>query len=345
MRILVVAPGPSFSVADVQHGWERAFAALGHEVRTYNLDDRLTFFSAAHWGDVERTTMLEPEDSIRLAVEPLGAMIYKWWPDVVFVVSGFFLPNDIWDVLKARPQRTVLLCTESPYEDAVQCERMVAWEPDVTLINDLINLERYRAYSPKVWYAPHAYEPSVHCPGLSDSRFECDLGIVGTGYPSRVDFLARVGFADLRVKLAGMWKTVRGTCLETFVVHDLEECFDNEDAVTLYRSSKMSANLYRARSGTLEAHHPELAEGWSVGPREIELAATETFFLREPRPEGDELFPFLPTFAEPGEFGELLHYYKDRDGERVELARRAHEAIAERTFEAHAARLMDLLPD
>lgn len=345
MRILVVAPGPNFSVADVQHGWERAFRQLGHEVRTYNLDDRLSFFTAAHWGDDEQTHMLEDTEAVRLAVEPLGSAIYKWWPDIVFVVSGFFLPNDIWEVLKHRPQKTVLLCTESPYEDNIQFERMMTWEPDVMLLNDPTNVEIFAANHRNVHYAPHAYDPQIHRSGRATKKYKCDFGFVGTGYKSRLDMLARVDWRGLDVKLAGMWQMAGGTCLEDFVIHPLKECFDNDEAVKLYRSAKISANLYRARTGAGEAADPALAEGWSVGPREIELAATKTFFLRDPRPEGDELFPFLPTFHSAGEMSELIRFYLNEPKLREQAAQQAYDAVRDRTFESHAKSLLQRIAD
>lgn len=44
MRILMVHPGPDFSVhdLDVFTGWQEAFQELGVEVAAYNLNDRLT---------------------------------------------------------------------------------------------------------------------------------------------------------------------------------------------------------------------------------------------------------------------------------------------------------------
>jgi hypothetical protein len=41
MRILVVQPGPDFSVHDVFTGWVEALRGQGAEVATYNLNDRL----------------------------------------------------------------------------------------------------------------------------------------------------------------------------------------------------------------------------------------------------------------------------------------------------------------
>jgi hypothetical protein len=100
----------------------------------------------------------------------------------------------------------------------------------------------------------------------------------------------------------------------------------------------MSANLYRR-----EATRPELATGWAMGPREVELAAMGTPFLREARGESDEVLGMLPAFDGPGDFGEKLRWWLARDGDRAEAAAKARRAVAERTFDAHARRLLRLL--
>ncbi len=338
----MVSPGPAYTVADVERGWAKALSKFGR-VETYNLDKRLEVFSAAQ---LDGKPMFSGDEAVRLAVEPLGSVIWRYWPDVIVVVSGFFIPEDFWEVLKARPHKTVLLCTESPYEDDVQFERMMTGQPDVVLLNDPVNLHAFREHHDNVWYAPHAYDPDVHHPGKPVKRYKCDFGFVGTGFPSRIDLLARTDWHGIDAKLAGNWAKVAGTCLEPFVIHPLEDCFENTETAKLYRSSKASANLYRASAGgTYEANDARLTDGWAMGPREVELAATQTFFLREPRGEGDELFPFLPTFDDADEFSELLRYYLQHDDQREDAARRAQEAIQDRTFDAHARRLMQLLPD
>jgi hypothetical protein len=75
----------------------------------------------------------------------------------------------------------------------------------------------------------------------------------------------------------------------------------------------------------------------------VELAAAGTFFLRDPRPEGDELFPMLPTFDGPADASEKLRWWLARDAQREKAAAGARAAIAGRTFEANARRLLQLL--
>lgn len=344
MRILIARPGPYFSVADVERGWTAAFRKLGHDVQVYNLDERLAFFQAVEIPDPAggEPVKLSTEDAVRLAIKPLEAACYRFMPDIIFVVSGFFIPDDLWALWQHRPHRVVYLCTESPYEDDRQLRQIAAAQPSVTLVNDPTNIEQFRAICPNSFYAPHAYDPDFHSPGPAVDNYRCDFGFVGTGYPSRVDLFQQVDWSGINIKLAGMWKNAWP--LDRYVIHDLNECFDNADAVSLYRSCRMSANLYRAsRKPELEANAPDLAAGWAMGPREVELAACGTFFVREPRGEGDELFPMLPTFTEPAELQELLGWWLTHDREREEAALKAHAAVANRTFVEHASNLMRLL--
>jgi hypothetical protein len=80
-----------------------------------------------------------------------------------------------------------------------------------------------------------------------------------------------------------------------------------------------------------------------MGPREVEMAATGLFFLRDPRGEGDEILDMLPTFASPEDASEQLRYWLAHDDERQALAGKAREAVADRTFHNHAATLLRLL--
>jgi hypothetical protein len=73
------------------------------------------------------------------------------------------------------------------------------------------------------------------------------------------------------------------------------------------------------------------------------MAACGLFFLRDPRPEGDELFPMLPAFAGPGDASEKLRWWLKHDQEREAAAEKARLAVADRTFENNAKRFLKLL--
>lgn len=338
MRILVVEPGPAFSVKDVAVGWSRAFRELGHDVLDLNYGDRLDFYSsvAAH-RDGEWVAALDGNSAVQMAAKGIEVAAYEFWPDVIVIVSCFFVPAFTMEMLKRRGHKVVILHTECPYEDEGQVLR--AAHADLNVLNDPISLDRFRAAGPPAEYIPHAYDPSIHYRRQPLPDWTSDFCFVGTGFPSRVAFLEAVDWDGIDFALAGMWaRTNPDSPLRKHLVHDVGHCLPNDDTVCLYSSTKASANLYRR-----EAETYALEKGWAMGPREVELAALGTFFLRESRPEGDELLPMLPTFDGPGDFGEQLRWWLAHDDERDEAAAAARAAVADRTFRNHATRLLDLL--
>ena len=338
MRVVVVHQGPNFSVADVLTGWVRGLRAAGCEVAEFNLDARLNFFAAAHMRNDDGTFIKAiPDEAVRdFAVDGVFSELFKGWPDVVLTISGFYVPPAASTLIRARGMRSAVLFTESPYEDDRQLERAAAY--DLVLVNDPTNLDAYRAVNPNSHYQWHCYDPGVHRPGIARPDCRSDFVFVGTGYPSRVEFFEQVDWAGIDATFAGHWGLIaESSPIRPLMAHPIGACCDNTETVELYRGTKASANVYRkeADAGT---HH-----GWAMGPREVELAACETFFLRESRGEGDKLFPKLPTFEEPGEFGDLLRWWLAQDTERVSAARSARAAVGERTFESSARRLLRLL--
>jgi len=339
MKVLIAHPGPHFSVSDVFDGLVKGLRANGADVGVFNLHDRLNFYSAAHIrkGD-EWVPGLSPEDAVRLAAKGLEAVLYEWWPDVVVIVSGFFVPPELWGVLRRRPHHVVYWCTESPYEDDRQANP--ARHADTVILNDPLNLEWFRTeVNPRTYYMAHSYDPARHHPGRPDPDVECDFAFVGTAFQSRVDFFEQVDWSDLNVKLGGNWALLADDSpLRPFLVDAPDHCLDNADAARLYRSAKVTANLYRK-----ETSEGGQSDGWAIGPREVELAACQSFFMREPRPEGDALFPMLPTFTTPAEFQDQLRWWLAHPKERQIAAAAARVVVSDRTFDATAARLLRLI--
>lgn len=268
-----------------------------------------------------------------LAINGLFATLYKARPDVLLVVSGFFLPQDLYQLARVYGTRIVVLHTESPYEDQRQV-RVAQWA-DINLVNDPTNLHLF----PNGHYIPHAYRPSIHHPGPPTPEMVCDLGFVGTGYPSRIGFFERMDLTGVDVCLAGNWEGLdEASPLRPFLAHDESECLDNEQTADLYRSAKVGMNLYRR-----ESERPELSQGWAMGPREVEMAACGLPFIRDPRGEGYEVLPMLPTFTSPEEASELVRWWLAHPDARSDAALKAREAIAERTFINNVAGLLRLL--
>jgi len=339
VKIVAAHPGPSFSVSDVHNGWVEAFRLLGHQVSEYNLDERLMFYDSAliELPDGTHKKMVSWEVAFQLATNGLYSTLFKLEPDILFFTSAFYYPPEMVKFIHDKGIKVVVLHTESPYEDLRQME--VAVNVDLNLINDPINLDRFREVNPVTYYMPQSYRPGFHCPGPVDSNLAADLAFVATGFPSRIKFLEAMDLDGLDVLLAGNWKWLdEDSHLHKFVAHNEYECLDNEQTVSVYRSAKMGMNLYRK-----EFERDLSGKGWAMGPREIEMAACGLFFLREPRGEGDEVLSMLPKIYSPEDASEKLHWYLERENQRVSIAARARSAIAEWTFQNRAIELMKLL--
>ena len=345
MRWLIGHPGPNFSVADVHRGWTEALTALGEDVIVFNLDDRLKFFDAAlaetgHFNDLGNPLirkMLTREQAITQAALGILDACYACWPDVVLLISAFFTPPDMLRLIRTRGHKIVLLHTESPYQDTEQLIR--AAHASLNLVNDPANISQYRDLGIPAEYMPHSYRPALHHPGPARPELQCDLAFVGTGFTSRVAFLEQMDLTGLDVLLAGYWKELAADSpLRGYVGHDMDECLDNDSAAEIYRAARAGLNIYRR-----EAEDAHVGQGWALSPREVEMAACGLFYLRDPRGEGDEVLPMLPSFASPGDASEKLRWWLAHDGYRMEAARKARAAIEGRTFVNAARELLRLL--
>lgn len=320
-------------------GLIKGLQANGVDARECNLHDRLNFYSEACLPrDGEYIKAFAPEAAINMAVKGLEVMLYEWWPDVVVIVSGFFIPPEVWGVLARRPHHVVLWCTESPYEDDRQAQP--ARYADTVILNDPTHLDSFRAdVNERTFYMPHSYDPDRHHPGEVDKEVASDFAFVGTGFPSRIEFFEQVDWSGIDATFGGNWQLVENDSpLFPRLLHGKTECLDNADAARVYRSAKVTANLYRKETSAGGS-----ADGWAMGPREVELAACGAFFLREPRAEGDELFPMLPTFTTPDQFEELLRWWLAHPEQRQIAADAARAAISQRTFTSTAASLLRLV--
>lgn len=332
MRILVVHPGSDFSVADVHEGYVRALRDLGNQVAVYNSNDRLVYFA----NSTINGRGLNGEEIVQHAMQGLHGKLWEWMPELVVVISGFYVMPVTWQILAHRPEhRTAVIFTESPYEDDRQLHLVEEAEPDIVILNDPINIDRFRKAHNNVRYLPHCYDPNIHYPG---GDRDLDFVFVGTGYDDRVRLFDAVDWTGIRPVFAGNWPHLEHTQLSPFLVSGPADCIENAEAAGYYRRAKVSANRYRR-----EANLPALENGWAVGPREVELAACGTYFLRDQRGESDLLFPMLPTFEGPDDLGDHVRWALAHPAEREAAAAKARAAIKDRTFTNNARQLLALL--
>lgn len=345
MRWLIGHPGPAFSVHDLFEGWTEALRGLGEEVFTFNLDRRLQFYDAACIADEEQPDADGPrmfrkamsrEKAIETAAYGILGSAYQCWPHVILLISAFFTPPPLLDMMRGRGHKIILLHTESPYQDDEQLTR--AAHADLNLVNDPVNLDRYTELGPAA-YMPHAYRSQIHYPADRGAAKKWDLSFIGTGFPSRVKFFEAMDLDGLDVHLAGPWLNLPpDSPLRDWTMTDDEGCVDNDQTAGIYRQSRCGINFYRR-----EAEGAHAGEGWAAGPREVELAACGTWFTRDPRPESDELFPMLPSYTCPAEAGEQIRWALAHPGERADAAARARAAIDDRTFTNNAKALLRII--
>lgn len=312
-RILIVHPGVPFSQHDVWHGWEKALKKQGHQVQTYRTDERLRMYGK-----------IVPE---LLAIEQaqLGifSQVFLMSPDIVFFIGTSFMSPKVFIPLRARGLKIVILFTESPYED----ERQLPLAPyaNVNLIGDPLNLEKWEATGVPVTTISPAFDPDIHFPGNEEKI--SDLTFIGTALPSRQKFFSELDMSGLSVVIdGGGWP------------HTVHDAVYNEDAADLYRRSRTGINMYRREEG-------EETTGVTVGPRECEMAACGLPFARDPRPDSDVLFPFLPSFSTVGEAGDMVRWLLADEDRRQELGRKATIAIQDRTFDRQAAHAMRFIEE
>ena len=182
----------------------KGLRAGGCDVAELNLSDRLEFYARAEIRDTTAGAYrkaFSDEAAVAMAAKGVEAAIYEWWPDVIVIMSGFFIPPAMWGLLSKRPHHVVYWCTESPYEDDRQASG--ARFADTVILNDPTNLEQYRAeINPRTFYLPHSYDPAVHHPGDKDRT---GFVFVGTGFPSRIEWLEAVDWTGIDARLAGNW--------------------------------------------------------------------------------------------------------------------------------------------
>lgn len=333
MRAVVVYPGPEFSVSDVADKLAKGIASNGVQTTAFNLHDLMAFYSNAYVR-TENDDYLKAFDEpgvVQLCMDHLKAELWKLQPDLVVVVSGFFTDLELLDRIRTRNHRVIGVLTEQPYETGRELE--FASHCDVAVLNDPTHLERFAEVSRAI-YLPHSYDPDVHHANGRSDRY--DFAWCGTGYPSRVEFMEKVDFGAARVALAGNWQSLDdGSPLLPYLIDQRDFCLDNVETADLYRSAAMSVNTYRK-----EHDEGADADGWAMGPREVELAACGTFFAREPRAEGEELLPMLPTITEPSELSDVLAWSMSHPVERQAAADAARGAVAHRDCVNAAAELL-----
>jgi hypothetical protein len=96
---------------------------MGHQVASYNLDDRLQFYASSYVetgvklpsGHSQFRKAMTDEQAILAAMQGLSHACYVMWPEVVLFISCFFVNAGTLQLIKSRGHKIVMHHTESPY--------------------------------------------------------------------------------------------------------------------------------------------------------------------------------------------------------------------------------------
>ncbi len=343
LRVLLVHPGASWSVADVFDGLDYGLKQHGVEVFQYRLDKRLDQSKKAAFGLWRKNKKADPDltkpgdheifyhasaDAVLMA---LNAQV-----DVVLVVSAMFFHPDVIVLMKRAGLRVVTLFTESPYNH--EQELKVAKLVDGCWTHERTVLPEFRAVNANTGYLPHGWHPLKHFAGEREEEVtmpQHDVVFVGSGFPERIEFFNKIDWTGIDLGLYGSWDKSLGltpraqSCVKGGVV-------GNWEASALYRRAKIGLNLYRNRNIARMRVHGE-----SLSPRAYELAACGAFHLSEYRPEVAEVFgDLVPTFKTPQEANDLIRQWLGNTKGRAEKAAELPAKVAEASWVNRAATVM-----
>jgi spore maturation protein CgeB len=348
-RIAFVWPAAEVSVSDVARGYRDALARAGHTILDYKLHNRFKYHEAALGTVAERWK----HDAVLIAREAsdgIAAFVVRHLPDLVVIVSGMTFHPDAVILLRRLQMPTVVIFTESPYNDEQQRNFAAQYPSMIVATNDAGS-----AASEGWLHLSPAFDPAVHRPLPSREEFACDVFFVGTGWDERQYAFERVDWTGIDVRLYGFWPgVVHGTPLFRHIRWTPygSTVLTNALVAHAYASAKISLNMHRAPHQPIEMDHPVMNGGTSVNPRVMEILACGGFLLTDARPELVNLFAGIdiPVFdpGVPGDLEKQIRYWLRHEAHRREMADRMRHVVQEvmqgDTFDARV-RTLDAIVD
>ncbi len=327
VKLLCIHPGASTSTSDVADGLCYGLEYHGVELVRYRLDQRID--RSYRWLNynwrrtrVKRVDIERPTTADVFYQAGIGAleMALRHQVDCVVVVSAMFLHPDVIILMKRAGLRVCVVFTESPYDQ--DKELAVAKLIDGCWTNERTSVEAFAAVNPRAGYLAHAWHPERHRPGAQpeDETVPAhDVVFVGTGFPSRLEWLASIDWTGIDLGLYGNWQHLPSRHVLRRFVRDAE--VSNARAAALYRRAKIGLNLYRTNVGWAK-DAPTVSRAESLNPRAYELARCGAFTISNARAEVLEVFgDLVPTFTSADQAAALIRFWlaNERARERVRL--------------------------
>jgi len=333
-KILIAYPGPTHSTFDVATGYDKALRSIGHSVVSFQYHNYIRFYSESlsNWRGLGLTTYAGGEqDAYILASERLALHVVDFVPDVVLIISGVELHKRAYDLIARLRVPMILLCTESPYQDAQQIRVATLGHASAILTNERNSAEALAsATNLPVRYLPHSYDPERHRPGLVTQGPTSSVFFHGTLWPERAEMLD--GLRDIPGAAISGWD-MRG-------VNEQRDgdYIDNEELAALYRSAVICVNHHR-QMRLKPGDQITAGDAWSLGPRAYEIAACGGFQVCD-NTRGELRAVFggsVPTYDTAAELRALVVRYLADSDERARLTALQGAAMRGCTFDNRAA--------
>lgn len=347
MRILLIHPGASSSVNDVEAGLRFGLEHHGVQIVRYRLDARIDrshrwLFSQWRMQRKVNPTLEKPTEHDVFYQAGIGAieMALRHQVDAVVVVSAMFLHPDVLILLRRAGLRVTVLLTESPYDH--EREIRLAGIVDGIWTNERSIVPSFKAVNPRSGYVPHAWHPERHKVGPQPGDHDVpahDVVFVGTAFRERVEWLSAIDWTGLDLGLYGQWQSLPSRHPLRHFVRDSGP-IDNTRAAALYRRAKVGLNLYRTSMGW-GRHAPDISGADSLNPRAYELAACGAFSLSTYRAEVAEVFgELVPTFNTVAEASALIRRWVADDDARARVRAQLPACVAESSWSHRAKQVI-----
>lgn len=328
MRVLLVAPGHAFSTIDVYHGLHDGLRTNGITVYAYPLHETLETMDLMV--GAARLMNISPAypDVFQLASMGIpGAAMAKQVEAAIFI-HGLNVPASIPATLKRGGIRTVLVCTESPYQ--IEEEKTIAPFFDIIFTNDRAAPRLFSNNRPDtVHYLPHAYNAQRHT-RTGEMAAPCDVFFCGTRFPERAALLDGVDWTGIEYVEKSIDYNSGRPAAEL-----LPKITSNADVAAHYRSATISICHHRADpTGTAE----------SLNPRCYEVPACGGFLISDVRAELWDVFgDAVPTYTDSASLERVIRYFLSHPQERDALRARQLAAVAPHTWAERARHLLGIL--
>lgn len=348
LRIMVCAPGHSFSTIDVFNGLCVGLQMHGITVVPFHWDKPLeilatiTNAAVAHGGlsggkaeaAMQFATWLASADILNVAIDHEV--------DAVIVVNGLLIPPSRMQVLRRLGIPVVCYGTEAPY--FLRAEQDIAPFYTHWFTNERACVDAF-ADKTRAYYLPHAYNPALHRPGAADPTKAVDAVFIGGGYPER------------RALLDGMGVTTRGTLWHLDMDAErnttdpqrrtryAEGAIPNIETTAWHRSAKVALNLHRRMTYVETGDTIPAGSAESLGPRAYEIPAVGGFMLcDDERPEIHDVYgESAATFRawDRADLAYRLRYWLTHDDARERQQRAQADAVRPHHWGARAKQIME----